>query len=461
MKRIPFAALLLGAAAAAASAAAPAPSGAAEKAFPFRIESKVLGNGLHLHAIHYDSPGLIAYYTIVRTGSRNEVEPGHTGFAHFFEHMMFRGTEKYPADRYNAIVKEIGADSNAFTSDDLTVYHLLAGKESLETLVDIEADRFQHLQYSNAAFQKESRAILGEYNKGASNPFQPLDEKIRDLAFSRHTYKHTTIGFIRDVEDMPNQYDYSRQFFDRYYRPDNVQVIVAGDVDAARFFALAEKAYGSWKTGPARPEVPEEPPQAKEQRGAVPWKSATLPIVLMGYHTPAFSTASKDGAALDVLSELLFADRAPLHKRLVLDEQKAVELGGGPELHRDPYLFEIYARVKQEKDVAAVEKDVEDEIAKFAAHAPDASTVAETVSHLRYDFARSLSTADRVAVTAARSVALTGRPDAFNDYFALVAEVTPADVSAAARKYFAAANRTVVVLEPPTEAGEAPKGGSR
>src|SRR5690242_1251208 len=121
----------------------------AEKAFPFSIERKVLENGLNLYAIHYDSPGLIAYYTVARTGSRNEVEPGHTGFAHFFEHMMFRGTEKYPADRYNAIVKEIGADSNAFTSDDLTVYHLLAGKESLPTIVDIEADRFQHLKYSN------------------------------------------------------------------------------------------------------------------------------------------------------------------------------------------------------------------------------------------------------------------------------------------------------------------------
>jgi zinc protease len=466
MKRIALAVLLLrGAAAFGAPAGAPksAPrTSAAEKAFPFEIDRKVLENGLHLYAIHYDSPGLIAYYTVARTGSRNEVEPGHTGFAHFFEHMMFRGTEKFPADRYNQIVKEIGADSNAFTSDDLTVYHLLAGKESLPTIVEIEADRFQHLQYSNAAFQKESRAILGEYNKGASNPFQPLDEKIRDLAFSTHTYKHTTIGFLKDVEDMPNQYDYSRQFFDRYYRPDNVQVIVAGDVDSAQFFALAEKAYGAWKKGPGRPDVPAELPQKKEERGVVEWKSATLPIILVGYHTPAFSTTSVDGAALDVLSELLFSDRAPLHKRLVLDEQKVVELGGGPDLHRDPFLFEIYARVKQEKDVPQVEKDVENEIVKFAANPPDAKTVAETVSHLRYDFARSLNTADRVAVTAARSVALTGRPDAFNDYYALVAKVTPADVSAAARKYFASTNRTVVVLQPPKEAdGAAKKGASK
>ena len=106
----------------------------------------------------------------MRTGSRNEVEPGKSGFAHFFEHMMFRGTGTYPQEKYNAVIKEMGADSNAFTSDDLTVYHILAGKAALPKIVEIEADRFQHLQYEEAEFQKEARAVLGEYNKNASNP---------------------------------------------------------------------------------------------------------------------------------------------------------------------------------------------------------------------------------------------------------------------------------------------------
>src|SRR5436305_3472542 len=165
LTRIHFALLgLLALAAAVQAAPAPParPAAAPGDVFPFKTHETRLDNGLRVVVIPYDSPGVVAYYLVVRTGSRDEVEAGHSGFAHFFEHMMFRGTEKYPADRYNEIVKEIGADSNAFTSDDLTVYHLLAGKESLPTLVDIEADRFQHLKYSNAAFQKESRAILGE-----------------------------------------------------------------------------------------------------------------------------------------------------------------------------------------------------------------------------------------------------------------------------------------------------------
>jgi zinc protease len=454
MKRFTLVLALLSALPLLGAPASPIRAKASEKAFPFPVEEKVLANGLHLYAVHYNSPGLIAYYSVVRTGARNEVEPGHTGFAHFFEHMMFRGTEKYPAEKYDAVVKSLGADSNASTWDDKTVYHTLAGKESLATIAEIEADRFQHLKYDKPAFQKESRAVLGEYNKNASNPFAPLNEKLLDLAFTTHTYKHSAIGFLKDIEDMPNQYDYSLQFFDRYYRPENVQILVVGDVDAKEFFRLAEKFYGGWKKGPGQPPVSSEPPQTEEKRGTVEWKSATLPIIFMGYHVPAYSTETLDGPALDVLSELLFADRAPLHKRLVLEEQKVDAFGGGADAHRDPHLFEIFARVKQEKDVPNVEREIEDEIEKIAATPPDVRTVTETVAHLRYAFAGELSTADRVASQASAYVAIAGNLQTINDYYALFDRVTPGEVSRVARQYFGKANRTVVALQPPAPKGE-------
>src|SRR6187397_2692841 len=150
----------------------PTPPPASNGAFPFPVTEKTLANGLQVYVVNYDSPGLVAYYSVVRVGSRNEVEPGKSGFAHFFEHMMFRGTDRYPTEKYNDITKAMGADSNAFTSDDLTVYHILAGKAALPKIVEIEADRFQRLQYEEAKFQKEARAVLGEYNKNASNPIE-------------------------------------------------------------------------------------------------------------------------------------------------------------------------------------------------------------------------------------------------------------------------------------------------
>jgi zinc protease len=418
------------------------------KAFPFPTTEKTLPNGLRVFVVEYDSPGLVAYYSIVRTGSRNEVEPGKSGFAHFFEHMMFRGTAQFPTEKYNAAIKAMGADSNAFTSDDMTVYHILAGATALPTIVNIEADRFQHLEYPEAEFQKEARAVLGEYNKGASDPLQPMAETLYDHAFGVHTYKHTTIGFLRDIEDMPNQFPYSRQFFDRYYRPDNVILLVVGDVTADKVMPLIEQHYGAWNAGPARPAVPAEPPQTHEQRTTVPWKGASLPMLLIGFHAPAFSTTNIDSVALEVLAELVFAERSPLFRRLVLEEQKVEHVDGSAERHVDPNLFTILARVKEGKDVPYVENAIYDEIARVAAQGTDAKTLAEVVSRTRYAFAGQLSTADRVALVGSEFLALTGKLSTIDDTFAMLSQVTVADVKRVAAKYFTPQNRTVVVLEP-------------
>src|SRR5256885_10148059 len=151
-------------------------SGEPRKIFPYQTHVKELPNGLKLVAVPFDSPGIIAYYTVVRAGSRNEVEAGLSGFAHFFEHMMFRGTPKYPTDKYNDVLRDLGVDSNAFTTDDWTCYHNTAPANALETIMDLESDRFQNLKYSLDDFQKEAKAVLGEYNKNASSPLQGLVE---------------------------------------------------------------------------------------------------------------------------------------------------------------------------------------------------------------------------------------------------------------------------------------------
>jgi zinc protease len=418
-----------------------------QSAFPFPIVSRTLPNGLRVNLVHYDSPGLVAYYSVVRTGSRNEVEPGRSGFAHFFEHMMFRGTDRYPSEKYNEVIKSIGADSNAFTSEDVTVYHILAGKSALPRIVEIEADRFRNLKYKEPEFQKEARAVLGEYNKSASSPMQKMLEVLYDHAFSAHTYKHTVIGFLKDIEDMPNQFAYSRQFFDRYYRPDNVVLLLVGDVDGDEVFPLIEQHYGDWKAGPPRPTVPAEPPQSEEKRASLGWKGATLPVLLMGYHAPAFSPRNVDVPALEVLSELIFSERAPLYKRLVLKDQKVEALDGGIERHVDPNLFTVYARIKKPEDLPLVEKAITDELARVAKEGVDDKTLAEVSAHARYAFAGSLNTADATAHVAAEFIGLTGRLDGIDEYFAAFRKVTSADVQRVARSYFTVKNRSVVTLK--------------
>ena len=208
---------------------------------PYHALERTLANGLRVIAVPTGFPNLVSIQIPVQTGSRNEVEPGKSGFAHFFEHMMFRGTPRFPNDAYEAIITRAGARQNAYTTDDYTNYHITCAAEDLETILDVEADRFMNLAYSEADFKTEARAVLGEYNKSAADPLTKLLEVQRDHAFTTHPYKHTTMGFIADIEDMPNQFEYSKTFFERWYRPEHTTVIVAGDVDPEATVRLVEK----------------------------------------------------------------------------------------------------------------------------------------------------------------------------------------------------------------------------
>jgi len=416
------------------------------KVFPLPFHVTVLDNGLKVVAVPFDSPGLVAYWTVVRAGSRNEIEPGKSGFAHLFEHMMFRGTEAYPKEKYNAVLKQLGADHNAFTTDDYTAYHVLAPASGLETIMTIESDRFMNLKYTVEDFKKEAGAVLGEYNKSASSPFQTLNEKMRDAAFTTHTYKHTTIGFLRDVQDMPNQYDYSLKFFDRYYRPENCTLMVVGDVDPKRLVDLAAKSYGAWKRGTYWAEIPAEPPQTEEKRVDAEWSNPTQPYLHIGYHGPAFSDTQVDLPALDLVSQLLFSDAAPLYQKLVVEEQEVDLLSGAAADHRDPYLFEIVARVKKPERVGYVESTITAALEDLKTTPIAADRLAKVKSHMKYSFATRLDTAGSAAGSLAHFIALSGDPESVNRLYATYDRITPDDVRAAARKYFARTGRTVVTL---------------
>ena len=435
-----------------------APKGGS-KVFPYPFHITTLDNGLKVVAVPFDSPGLVAYWTVVRAGSRNEIEPGKSGFAHFFEHMMFRGTEAYPQAKYNAILKELGADHNAFTTDDYTAYHVLAPASGLETIMTLESDRFLNLKYSVEGFKKEAGAVLGEYNKNASNPFQALNEKIRDTAFVAHTYKHTTIGFLRDVEDMPNQYEYSLQFFSRYYRPENCTLLVIGDVDPKRLVDLARKYYGAWKRGTYQVTIPAEPPQTEEKQAEVDWPNPTLPYLHMGYHGPAFSDTQVDLPTLDLISQLLFSEAAPLYQKLAVEEQVVDILVGGAQDHRDPYLFEITARVKDQEKIAYVESTISAALEDLKTTPIAADRLGKVKSYMKYSFAMGLDTSVSAARSLAHFIALTTDPEAVNRVYATYDRVTPEDVSAVARKYFVRTGRTVVTLSHKDAAAAPPAAG--
>ena len=414
--------------------------------FPFPVRMTELGNGLKVVSVEYDSPGIMAFYTIVRTGSRNEVEDGFSGYAHFFEHMMFRGTEKYPTDLYNSVIKRLGADANAFTTDDWTAYHIVANSEALETIIDLESDRFLNLQYSESDFRTEAGAILGEYNLNFSNPLSLLRERLHDRAFLVHPYEHTTIGRLVDIQEMPNHYGYSLEFYDRYYRPNNSIVVVVGDVDPDQLETLVEQYYGEWERGDFEPSIPVEPPQTRERFDAVTWTNPTLPFLMLGYHVPPFSDQAVDMPALDVLSELLFSQASPLFRKLYLEEQVVDLLTGGAVDHRDAPLFTILARVTDSTKVDYVRDTILAEIDRLKVESVDDTVLAATKSHMRYAFVRGLDNPASVAETMGHYLQLTEDPETVNRVYRLYDAVTADDIRRLATTYFPESNRTVVTL---------------
>lgn len=418
-----------------------------EGIFPYAYQQKILENGFRVVVIPMDSPGLVSYYSVVRTGSRDEWEPGHSGFAHFFEHMMFRGTEKYPGDVYDRIMTEMGADANAYTSNDITCYHITFASEDLEKVMELESDRFQNLSYAEQAFKTEAGAVHGEYLKSLSSPFFALREKLYDTAYDKHTYKHTTIGFGKDVEAMPTMYEYSKTFFRRYYRPENVVLLVVGDVDPAGTISLAERYYGGWEKGYVPPQITPEPEQRGERRASVRFNGRTLPVISVNYKGLAFDPNSIEVAACQLMGNLMFGSTSDIYKKLVLEEQRVQYIGAGFASSRDPDLLSITSMVKKESDVDAIEEEIYRTIEKHQETLVDEKKLNDLKSSLKYGFLMRLNTPDRVAGSLSRITAMTGGIEAMDQLYATYDRVTPEDIRNAAKKYLVKDGRTVVVLK--------------
>jgi zinc protease len=426
---------------------------------PFKHAERTLPNGLEVIVVPTGFPNIVSVQIPVQTGSRNEVEPGKSGFAHFFEHMMFRGTKLYPPEKYQALMTRAGARSNAYTTSDFTNYHTTFAKEDLDAVLAAEADRFQNLSYSEEAFKTESRAVLGEYNKNSANPINKLIEVQQDHAFGAHTYKHTTMGFLKDIEDMPNQFEYSKTFFDRWYRPEHTTVIVVGDVTPEQVFPIVEKYWGSWKRGDFKVAIPQEPPAKGPVYAHVPWDAPTLPWVAVAFHGPAFSDTEKDYAALDTLFNLAFGPTSDLYKRLVEDEQKVDQLFPYlPDLN-DPGLAMVGARLKKLDDSVYVRDQILKAFAAARAEAADPKRLADAKANARYSFARGLDNTEQIASLLAAYVRYQRSYDTLNKLFRVYDSLTPADLQAAANKYFSDANLVVTTLskeEMPAEMAKPP-----
>ena len=254
------------------------------------------------------------------------------------------------------------------------------------------------------------------------------------------------MGFIQDIEAMPDEYDYSRQFFSRYYRPEYTTIIVSGPVDAKKVLAMVDERWGQWKRGDYKPEIPAEPAQDGARTAHVDWPTTTLPWVAVAYRGPAYSDSTIETAALDAIAQLGFSKTSPLYQKLTIQDQVVDSMMAGPPNNLDPELFGVLARVKKQQDVESVEKQLVETAQAFATTPVDSKKLEALKEHLRYQFALSLNNSEAIAQVVAQFVALRRTPETINRYYDLYARLTPEDIQKVAAKYLIPNNRTVVTL---------------
>ena len=254
------------------------------------------------------------------------------------------------------------------------------------------------------------------------------------------------MGYLADIKAMPGYYDYSLKFFDRFYRPENCAVVVAGDADPDETFALAEKYWGDWKSGYQAPDVAPEPPQTEPLEATIDWPAPISPHLMIGYRAPAFSDSTTETAALDLFSQVLFGESAPLYQKLVVEEQWVDFVSGSYSDHRDPYLFMIFTRVKSEDLVPKVLDAIEEAIGKAQTELVDADKLERIKSHLRYQFALGLDTPGSIAFMLTSYLTLSEDTNTVNNVYEQYAKVSPEDIREVARSVFKETNRTRVLL---------------
>ncbi len=429
-----------------------APDQASGRPPQLRVASHQLANGLRVLMVEDHAAPVINLQMWYHVGSKDE-KPGRTGFAHLFEHLMFKGSAHVPPEQHSRIVEAVGGFDNAYTNDDVTVYWETFPSNYLERVIWLEADRMGSLNVDDANFRSEREVVKEERRVRVDDrPYGRVIEDLYAAAFTVHPYKHTTIGSMDDlnkatVEDV-------RRFFHTYYRPDNATMVIVGDFAAADATRWAEKYFGGIPPRLAGQPVPrvtaKEPPQQVERRLTKSYSNTPLPGVIEGYRMPALFTP--DSYPLNLASNILSAgESSRLYRKLVYEDRLAVEAAGFGNFTEDPNLFWVFAIMNEGKAPAEGEKAIEGVLEQMKTQPVDAKEFEKSKNQEIAAFILGRQTMQSRADALGRYAVLGKDPGLINTELGRYLQVTLADIQRVAREYFVPQRRTVLVVEPPKE----------
>ena len=429
---------------------AEAPIGAAVRPPKMPYQMVTLPNGLRVILSEDHSTPIVHVSVWYHVGSKNE-RAGRTGFAHLFEHMMFKGSRNIEPESHTSIVAGLGGRSNAYTTEDETVFWQTVPAHFLPTVLWMEADRMATLRIDDAAFRREREVVKEERRMRVENqPYGRLSEIVFDSAFTTHPYKHPTIGSMADLESASVQD--VRDFHNTYYVPENATVTIVGDFDSVQAQQMVTQYFGRVPKAsrPVPRDIPKEPAQTRERRVRVE-ESWPLPAVVVAYKVTY--DGHPDAYPLHIAVKILSDGQSARLQRELVYKGLALTAYASANIVEDPNLVYAVAIVQPGQVPETVEKALIAEFEKLKTTPVADGELLRSKNQFARDYIIGRESIQDKAVHLAHAVVIHNDITTADAEFDLFTNVSQADVQRVARTYFNEANRVVVHI--------ASKGGTR
>jgi zinc protease len=443
--RVMRAAIATGVVAAVLAGAAPA-SNAAVRPPKLQYEITTLPNGLTVITSEDHSTPIVHVNLTYHVGSKNE-KPGRTGFAHLFEHLMFKGSKNVLPEAHTSFIASVGGQSNAYTTEDETVFWETVPSQYLPLALWLEADRMATLRIDKDTFTNEREVVKEERRMRVDNqPYGRLNEIIYDQAFTVHPYKHATIGSMEDLEAA--SVEDVRDFYRTYYVPANAVLTLVGDFEAAPAMQLVTQYLGRVpKADREVPrDIPKEPAQTREKRLTLqqPWP---LPAVVVAYHVTY--DGNPDSYPLHIAAKVLSDGQSSrIYKKLVYEKQMAVAAFGNANLIEDPNLFYAVAIVQPGHTPEEVTETLIGELDRLKSEPITEHELQRTKNQFARDYILGRESNQQKALQLAHAVVIHNDIKTADGEFEIFQNITAADVQRVARTYFRPENRLVLTILP-------------
>ena len=405
-----------------------------------------LPNGMKVVLLEDHSTPIVHLQMWYHVGSKNE-KPGRTGFAHLFEHMMFKGSRNVDPEGHPSYISSVGGQSNAFTNEDATVFWETVPAQYLPLILWLEADRLASLRIEEQVFKTEREVVKEERRMRIENqPYGRLQEIIADQTFTTHPYKHPVIGSMEDLESA--SVNDVREFFSTYYVPNNATAVLVGDFDSKEALALVTQHLGRVPKSdrPVPRDIPKEPAQTKERRVTI-HEEWPLPAVVVAHHITF--DGHPDSYPLHIASKILSDGQSSrIYRRLVYEKGIALAAFGGGNIIEDPNLFFAVAIVQPGHTTEEATTALIAELDRLRNEPVNAVELQQAKNQFARDYILGRESNQNKADQLGHAVVIHNDITTADGEFDIFQGLTPADVQRVARTYFTPENRVVLTILP-------------